>query len=302
MSQGENGREGAVPGLTIREVCARTGLEPPTLRMWEQRHGFPEPQRLPSGHRRYSELDVALIRQVCADRDAGMSLAAAIVRARSARDEAHSSIFSAMRRMRPDLEPYTLPKRTLVALSHAIEDECLARAERPVLFASFQRERFYRDSEQRWRTLARDTDAAVVFADFDEARRPPGAPIELPIDRTDPVGREWSLVCDAREYCACLSGWEPPGQDDVSDPERRFHTIWSVEPGIVRDSARIACDMARRSAPDVADHMLDRLGDQGAWSQDELRLATALSNRMVAYVGGAGEHRAEGGGRSTAGR
>lgn len=186
--------------------------------MWEQRHGFPEPQRLPSGHRRYSELDVALIRQVCADRDAGMSLAAAIVRARSARDEAHSSIFSAMRRMRPDLEPYTLPKRTLVALSHAIEDECLARAERPVLFASFQRERFYRDSEQRWRTLARDTDAAVVFADFDEARRPPGAPIELPIDRTDPVGREWSLVCDAREYCACLSGWEPPARTASATP------------------------------------------------------------------------------------
>lgn len=286
MTEGGDGRKRTVPGLTIREVCARTGLEPPTLRIWEQRHGFPEPQRLPSGHRRYSELDVALIRQVCADRDAGVSLAAAIVRARSARKEAHASIFSAMRRMRPDLEPYTLPKRTLVALSHAIEDECLARAERPVLFASFQRERFYRDAETRWRTLALDTDAAVVFADFAEPRRPAGAPIELPIEPTDPVGREWSLVCDAPDYSACLSGWELPSQD-VPDPERRFQTIWSVEPGIVRDSARIACETARRSAPDVADHMLGRLGDQAASSQDELRLATALSNRMVAYVGGA---------------
>ncbi len=44
-------------------------------------------------------------------------------------------------------------KRTLIALSHAIEDECAARAERPLLFGSFQRERFYRDSEPRWREL-----------------------------------------------------------------------------------------------------------------------------------------------------
>ncbi len=29
-------------GLTIREVTSRTGVEVATLRMWEQRHGFPD--------------------------------------------------------------------------------------------------------------------------------------------------------------------------------------------------------------------------------------------------------------------
>ena len=73
-----------------------------------------------------------------------------------------------MRRRRPDLQPYTLPKRTLIGLSHAIEDECAARAERPLLFGSFQRVRFYRHSEERWRELARTAEIAIVFADFPE--------------------------------------------------------------------------------------------------------------------------------------
>ena len=45
------------PSLTIGELAERTGLSPTTLRMWEQRHGFPTPVRLPSGHRRYEESD-----------------------------------------------------------------------------------------------------------------------------------------------------------------------------------------------------------------------------------------------------
>jgi DNA-binding transcriptional MerR regulator len=61
-------------GLTIRDVARRTGVESATLRMWEQRHGFPEPERLPSGHRRYSNLDVELIGQVVRDRESGLSL------------------------------------------------------------------------------------------------------------------------------------------------------------------------------------------------------------------------------------
>ena len=42
-------------GLTIREMAARTGVPQGTLRMWETRYGFPVPERLPSGHRRYPE-------------------------------------------------------------------------------------------------------------------------------------------------------------------------------------------------------------------------------------------------------
>ena len=109
-----------------------------------------------------------------------------------------------------------------------------------MLFGSFQRERFYRDAEPRWRELSRTAEISIVFADFTERREPDDAPIELPIDRSDPLGREWSLVCDAPEYAAVLSAWEPPGQERVKDRERELETIWSVEPDVVREAARIS--------------------------------------------------------------
>jgi MerR family transcriptional regulator, light-induced transcriptional regulator len=273
--------------LSIRDVAEQTGIGQATLRMWESRYGFPEPTRLPSGHRRFSDKDVELVRQVARDRDAGMSLKAAIARARSASVEPETSIFAGLRRRRPDLAPHVLPKRTLIALSHAIEDECCARAERPLLFASFQRERFYRDSEARWRELARTAELAVAMADFGERRDPSGGPSELPIDSSNPLAREWSLVCDAPEYSACLAAWEIPGQDGDPDLDRRLETIWTVEPELVREAARIAIGLIAAGAPDLVEGVRERLAETPPPSADEMRLVSTLTNRMVAYVGGA---------------
>ena len=271
--------------LTIREVAARTGVTQPTLRMWEQRYGFPEPHRLPSGHRRYDDDQVELIKQVARDREAGLSLPAAVERARRSAAPPEESIFAGLRRRRPDLVPYTLPKRTLIGLSHAIEDECAARAEHPVLFGSFQRERFYRHAQARWRELARTAALAVVFADFDELQEPDDGPVEIPIDRSDPLGREWSLVCDAPDYSACLSAWEPPGQRARPDRDRVLETIWSVEPNVVRAAARISQGIAARTAPEVVKAVDDRLDATPPPAGEEFRLVSALTNRMVAYVG-----------------
>ncbi len=201
------------PGLTIREVVQRTGVEAPTLRMWEQRHGFPEPERLPSGHRRYSARDVELIQRVIRDREAGMELRAAIEGVRGAAGKAggdDESIYAGLRKRRPELTPYLMPKQTLVGLSHAIEDECGANAQRAMLFASFQRERFYRQAEARWRDLAATAECAVVMADFPALRRRKGAPSEVPIDRADPIGREWSVICDAPGFAAMSVGLGAP--------------------------------------------------------------------------------------------
>jgi DICT domain-containing protein len=278
----------AAGGLTIREMAARTGVTQAALRMWESRYGFPVPHRLPSGHRRNEEAQVDLIRRVARDRDSGLSLKAAIERVRSAAAPPEESIFAGLRRRRPDLIPYTLPKRTLIGLSHAIEDECAARAERPLLFGSFQRERFYRAAEARWRDLARTAEIAIVFADFPKRRSPKGAPVEVPLERGDPLGREWSLVCDAPGYAACLSAWEPPGQDGVPDGDRVLETIWCVEPAVVREAARISTGIAARSAPDLVAPIEHRLDATPPPSGEEFQLVSALTNRMVAYVGRGG--------------
>lgn len=53
-----------VEGLSIGDVAQQTGISPDTLRMWERRYGRPVPERLPSGHRRFSHDQLRWLRQV----------------------------------------------------------------------------------------------------------------------------------------------------------------------------------------------------------------------------------------------
>src|ERR687897_304043 len=89
---------GSIP---IGQLVARTGVSEGTLRIWERRHGFPMPERLASGHRRYRERDVELVLQIVRERDAGLSLGAAIARVRGSTGQAEPSIFAGLRRRSP---------------------------------------------------------------------------------------------------------------------------------------------------------------------------------------------------------
>src|SRR3954470_16597499 len=267
--------------MTMREFAAASGVGEATLRMWEARHGFPEPERLPSGHRRYSQRDLEQVQALLAAREAGLSLPVAIGRARRLGAKPRPSVFSALRERFPELAPQLLPKRVLVHLSHAIEDECCQRAQRPLLFGCFQRERFYRAEEARWREMARTAERALVFADFSRLQRPPGAPIEVPIGAADALAREWAIVCDAPGAAACLVGWEPPA---APGGERRFETIWTVDRAVVREAARVCCELAERVEPDIVDGLRDRLADTPAPAADEVRAAVELTTRMVLYA------------------
>lgn len=48
----------------IREVARLTGVNPVTLRAWERRYGLIRPTRTASGHRLYSQTDIAAIRSI----------------------------------------------------------------------------------------------------------------------------------------------------------------------------------------------------------------------------------------------
>lgn len=51
-------------GLSIGAVSRATGIPVETLRTWEQRYGFPIPQRRPSGHRVYSPSVIPRLRRI----------------------------------------------------------------------------------------------------------------------------------------------------------------------------------------------------------------------------------------------
>jgi MerR family transcriptional regulator, light-induced transcriptional regulator len=268
-------------GLSIREIAAASGVNEATLRMWETRHSFPAPTRLPSGHRRYSDRDLEAVRSVLRARAEGLSLVTAIERARRLSEQPVPSVYAAIRERFPELDPQVLPKRALIRLSRAVEDECALRAHRPILFGGFQHERFYRAVEPRWRELSRTAELAIVFADFDSGRSRAKRPVRVPLDAADELMREWMIVCDAPNMAACLLGWERP---PAAGRGREFEVIWTVERPVVRHAARIGADLASRADPELVAGIRERLADTPAVDESDLRNAVWLASRMVHYA------------------
>src|SRR5689334_18576423 len=86
-----------VKKLAIKDVAELTGVAAATIRMWEQRYGFPEPARTAAGYRVYTEQDVVAIRRAAAFREGGLSVPAALERARALREASdRPSIFAAL--------------------------------------------------------------------------------------------------------------------------------------------------------------------------------------------------------------
>jgi DNA-binding transcriptional MerR regulator len=263
--------------MSIGELAAATGVAPGTLRMWEARHGFPAARRGPGGHRRYDRDDVARVARVLEARAEGLSLAAAVGRARSWAPDAPPSLFAALRERQPELPSQRLPEPAMRALSRAIEDECLARAGRPIVAGSFQSERAYRHAQARWSELARTASLAFVLAGFPRRRTPRHGPVEVPVEATSVLRREWAVVCAGPSYTACLAGWEQPAAGD----DRHFEAIWSTDPEAVRATLTVALAAAGPPLADRGGALLRGLANPaGGGAAPTL----ALANRMIGYL------------------
>jgi MerR family transcriptional regulator, light-induced transcriptional regulator len=273
--------------LAIRDVAEQTGLAAGTIRMWEQRYGFPSPQRTPSGYRLYSAEDVETLRRVLALRKGGLSVPAALERARSVSSGPTDriSIFGAVphggraRRLR---------KRTLVALSRAIEDETLASAAGPILLGAFQRDRHYRGVEHRYQRMAKAADFTAVFADFGDDHGSvvrDGTPVEVSIPTNDPLGHEWAVVVDAPGFSVCLVAWEPPVADPPEkDLDREFETYWTLDPEVVRQAAHAGAAAARAGSPEAGERLERLLADRPLGAEPSLTALESLTMRMVDYL------------------
>jgi DICT domain-containing protein len=272
--------------LSTAQLAERTGVPAGTLRMWESRHGFPAPERLAGGHRRYGGGDVDAVVAVARLRDQGFSMAAAIEQVLRDSKPPNGSIFAGLREAHAELQPAALTKRSLLLLSHAMEDEYCARGSGGLLVGSFQRVGFYRRAERRWREVVRTAELAVAIADFEHLREPLGAAVELPVADSLPLAREWTLVIDANGVQACLAAWELPSQHSPHDLQRRFEVMWSFEPQIVRSASQVAIAVLHHADATIAERATNALRDPAGPSAPELRRASVLAHRIVAYLGG----------------
>ena len=274
--------------LAIKDVAQRTGLAAGTIRMWEQRYGFPEPERTSGGYRLYSAEDVEMLRRVIAYRERGLSVGAALERARAWDGPTDCpSIYGAIATSGQPLRPQLLRKQTLIAISAAIEDETLARAAGPIVIGAFQRERNYRAVEHRYRRLAARADVVLVFADFEAVSGGEGEPIEVPIGSDDALCNEWAVVIDAPGYAACLLAWETPESqrdDHLPDRERCFEALWTLDPRVVRRAALVGAALAARAGAAEGERLEAMLRDRALAFEAPVPALTSLTNRIVGYV------------------
>ncbi|MEH3053579.1 MAG: MerR family transcriptional regulator [Patulibacter minatonensis] len=279
----------AAPTLKIKDVAERTGVAAATIRMWEQRHGFPNPQRTAGGYRLYTDEDVETIRAVLALRRRGLSIPVAIERAHrgaSIAVEPHPSIYTAVTAVDPNAYPRVLRRSTLAAMSHAIEDEFLSRGASGIVVGAFQRQPFYARVAHRYEQMAPRSDITLVFADFPDVSGEAGQPVRVPIAPTDALGNEWAVVVDAPGYAACLLAWERPNRP--AGGERMFEAVLSMDPLAVRRAVQVASALAGRRDAQLGAR-LDGLVDGRALATEPPASAlTALTGRMVAYLDEAG--------------
>jgi DICT domain-containing protein len=96
------------------------------------------------------------------------------------------------------------------------------------------------------------------------------------------------VVIDAPGYAACLLAWERPRRADatVADRDRRFESLWTIDPRVVRRAAQASCAIAARRCPALADRIEALLADRPLAAEAPAPGLTALANRVVAYMDG----------------
>jgi DICT domain-containing protein/signal transduction histidine kinase len=169
------------------------------------------------------------------------------------------SVLSELLRQMPQLRSHLYFKSSLTALSHAMEDRVLAGTDRPLLIASFQQEKFYRQEAHRYRRLGEISEQVYVLAAPDTEFTDLGQEYELvPFKPTDALGQEWHLIAIGAQSAACLVCREKIGApSEVSvlpeiDPSRRFEGIWTFDRQVTIAVAHILLDRIQGYRPDLA--------------------------------------------------
>ena len=164
------------------------------------------------------------------------------------------------------LRPQLYFKASLTALSHAMEDQVLATTlDEPLIIASFQRERFYRQEAHRYKRLAgRSNQIYVLSAPETEFSNSSDDYEKVAFEPEDALSQEWHLVVVADNYATCLVCREslasiernqqlPENTPSLDiDTARRFEGIWTSERTVTLKAAELLLARIEVYRPDLS--------------------------------------------------
>ena len=167
------------------------------------------------------------------------------------------SVLTRLLQIFPQWRPQMYFKASLTALSHAMEDQVLAGAEEPLVIASFQRERFYRQEAQRYRRIAQKSNQVYVLAAPETEFKNCSQDYEtIAFDATDTLTQEWHLIVLGTTYASCLICQEKivsksQGMTAAIDNNRRFEGIWTFDRQVTQQAAHILLNTIIEYRPEL---------------------------------------------------
>ncbi|MBW4444842.1 MAG: GAF domain-containing protein [Plectolyngbya sp. WJT66-NPBG17] len=169
------------------------------------------------------------------------------------------SVLETLLKALPQVRPQIYFKSSLTALSHAMEDQVLAGNDHPLVIASFQRERFYRQEAHRYLRISDRTDQVYVLAapETDFTNRSEHYET-IAFEPGDGLSEEWHLVVMGEQYASCLICRERDLSSETQsapplhvDQARRFEGIWTFDRTIVLKSAEILLNRVLQYRPEL---------------------------------------------------
>ena len=176
-------------------------------------------------------------------------------------------------------------KPSLTALSHAMEDLVLNDSDTPLVIASFQRERFYRQEAHRYKRISSKTDQVYVLAAPETDFSNGSTDYErVAFEPSDALAQEWHLVIIGEHYASCLICREksipiPEQPKTAIDSNRRFEGIWTFDREVTIAAAKIMLDRIGIYRPELKPK-LDR-ARQLYLSEGTLNLGRSINSPLT---------------------
>ncbi len=226
-----------------------------------------------------------------------------------------TSVLEELLQSSPQLHPQLYFKSSLTALSHAMEDQVLASGSQPpLIIASFQQERFYRQEAHRYERIAAITPHVYVLAapetSFTNASRDYET---IAFEPDDQLSHEWHLVVIGQKYATCLvcqerstiaaTEKEASLQLPTMDQTRRFEGIWTFDRQASCQAARILLDRILIYRPELATKIQQAKAEYLHDQSDSMREVDPdpFAQRLVTYLQ-AGQYKLQKAYRSIAAR
>ncbi|MDJ0735546.1 MAG: DICT sensory domain-containing protein [Nostocaceae cyanobacterium] len=154
-------------------------------------------------------------------------------------------------------------KNTLVALCHALEDHLLMDDSNTLVITAFQQGKWYLQEAERYADIAQKVSHITILAAPDSgwAEHPTSqlSNVDLvPLDPVDPVAQEWHLIILSPQYTAMVICQELSeadygvGGQPETDVERKFYGLWTFEPELVQETAKLAIAHIQDYNPQLA--------------------------------------------------